>query len=71
MKLFNPAMAEAIGMANNQPQTTIQTVMNGEEKQKRMELLTLIKAHADLIATTLLIVYLGYSLYTLNKKASK
>ncbi len=64
-------MAEAIGMANNQPQTTIQTVMNGEEKQKRMELLTLIKAHADLIATTLLIVYLGYSLYTLNKKASK
>ena len=64
-------MAHAIGMANNQPPPTIQTDMNGEEKQKRMELLTLIKAHADLIAVTLLIAYLGYSLYLLNKKASK
>jgi hypothetical protein len=71
MVLFNPAMAQAVGMANNQPPPTIQTEMNGEETKKRMELLTLIKAHADLIAVTLLIAYLGYSLYTLNKKAAK
>jgi hypothetical protein len=71
MVLFNPAMAQAVGMANNQPPSTIQTEMNGEETKKRMELLTLIKAHADLIAVTLLIAYLGYSLYTLNKKAAK
>jgi hypothetical protein len=68
MVLFNPAMAQAIGMANNQPPPTIKAEMNGEEKQKRMELLTMIKAHADLIAVTLLIAYLGYSLYTLNKQ---
>lgn len=71
MALFNPAMAQAIGMANNQPPPTIETKMNGEDKQKRMELLGLIKAHADLIAVTLLIAYLGYSLYILNKKAMK
>jgi len=64
-------MAQAIGMANNQPPPTIQLDMNGEEKQKRMELLTLIKAHADLIAVTLLIAYLGYSLYMLNKQSKK
>ena len=64
-------MAQAIGMANNQPPPTTESEMNGEETKKRMELLTLIKAHADLIAVTLLIAYLGYSLYTLNKKAAK
>ena len=64
-------MAQAIGVANNQPPPTIQSDMNGEEQKKRMELLTLIKAHADLIAVTLLIAYLGYSLYTLNNKVAK
>lgn len=64
-------MANAIGMANNQPPQTINAKMNGEQKQKRMELLTLIKAHADLIAVTLLITYLGYSIYILNKQVKK
>ena len=68
MTLFNPAMARAIGMTNNQPPPTIEKEMNGEEEKKRMELLTYVKAHADLIAVTLLIAYLGYSIYLLNKK---
>jgi hypothetical protein len=68
MTLFNPAMAQAVGMANNQPPPTMENEMNGEEEKKRMELLTYVKAHADLIAVTLLIAYLGYSIYLLNKK---
>jgi hypothetical protein len=68
MTLFNPAMAQAVSMANNQPPPTIEKQMNGENKQERMELLTYIKAHADLIAVTLLITYLGYSIYLLNKQ---
>lgn len=42
--------------------------MQDENKKQRMELLTYVKAHFDLIAVTLLIGYLGYSLYLLNKK---
>jgi len=68
MTLFNPAMAKAVSMANNQPPPTIEKEMNGEEKKERMELLTYVKAHADLIAVSLLIAYLGYSIYLLNKK---
>ena len=67
MILFNPAMAKAVNVANSQPPQTTQMSMSDSEKQKRLELLTYVKAHFDLIAVTLLVAYLGYSLYTLNK----
>jgi hypothetical protein len=46
------------------------TKMTDEKKQERMELITYAKAHFDLIAVTLLIAYLGYSLYKLNKSGN-
>lgn len=47
--------------------TSLKSVVD-QEKQKRLELLTYVKAHFDLLAVTLLVTYLGYSLYTMNKK---
>lgn len=41
--------------------------MSDKNKQERMELLTYTKAHFDLIAVTLLIAYLGYSIYKMKK----
>ena len=68
MNLFNESMAQAVNIANSQSQETSQMKMNNDDKQKRMELLTYIKAHFDLISVTLLIGYLGYSIYILNKQ---
>ena len=38
------------------------------EKQERLELLTYVKAHFDLIAVTLLVAYLGYQVYKISKE---
>jgi hypothetical protein len=46
--------------------TSIKSVAD-QEKQKRLESLTYLKAHFDLLAVTLLVTYLGYSLYKMNK----
>jgi hypothetical protein len=62
-------MANVVNTANSTPTNGINTNggMKDENKQERMELLTYVKAHFDLIAVTLLIAYLGYSIYRLNK----
>ena len=62
-------MANVVNTANSSPTNGINTngKMKDEDKQERMELLTYVKAHFDLIAVTLLIAYLGYSIYRLNK----
>ncbi len=39
-----------------------------DEKKKRLELITYVKAHFDLISVTLLVAYLGISLYNEMKK---
>lgn len=63
-------MANVVNTASSTPTNGINTngQMKDEEKQERMELLTYVKAHFDLIAVTLLIAYLGYSIYRLNKQ---
>lgn len=38
------------------------------EKQERLELLTYVKAHFDLIAVTLLVAYLGYQVFKISKE---
>lgn len=53
----------SLAPTNNKKNVT----MKDEDKQERMELLSYVKAHFDLIAVTLLIAYLGYSIYRLNK----
>lgn len=62
-------MANVVNTANSTPTngTNGNVNMKDENKQERMELLTYVKAHFDLIAVTLLIAYLGYSIYRLNK----
>jgi hypothetical protein len=62
-------MANVVNTANSTPTngTNGNVKMKDEDKQERMELLTYMKAHFDLIAVTLLIAYLGYSIYRLNK----
>jgi len=62
-------MANVVNTANSTPTNGVNTnpQMKDENKQERMELLTYVKAHFDLIAVTLLIAYLGYSIYRLNK----
>ena len=59
-------------MTMGSPQS-LDTSANGNklsdpEKQQRLELLTYVKAHFDLIAVTLLVGYLGFALYNETKK---
>ena len=43
--------------------------LSDPDKQARLELLTYLKAHFDLIAVTLLVGYLGFALYNeVNKR---
>jgi hypothetical protein len=65
---FYSASANLVNTASLAPNGTNGTPsMSSQNKQERMELLTYVKAHFDLIAVTLLITYLGYSIYRLNK----
>ena len=64
--------AATSGMVNTAGLAPINTTndnsnVKSETKQERLELITYVKAHFDLIAVTLLIAYLGYSIYKLNK----
>jgi hypothetical protein len=56
-------------MASPSPLDTSAKSIADEDKQKRLELLTYVKAHFDLVAVTLLVAYLGYSLYQMKKMA--
>ena len=66
---FYSASANLVNTASLAPTNGVNgnTKMSDEKKQERMELITYAKAHFDLIAVTLLIAYLGYSIYKLNK----
>lgn len=57
-------------MASPSPIDTSAKTMTQQKQQERLELITYIKAHFDLVAVTLLVAYLGYSLIQL-KKTSK
>jgi hypothetical protein len=47
---------------------TIVPTQTDPEKQERLELLTYVKAHFDLIAVTLLVAYLGYQVFKISKE---
>jgi hypothetical protein len=61
------------GMQMSSPSfKTIVPSQTDPKKQERLELLTYVKAHFDLIAVTLLVAYLGYQVYKISKeKGSK
>jgi hypothetical protein len=64
---MNPAMSNMMTMgAPNSTNTT--TDVQDEDKKQRLELLTYVKAHFDLIAVTLLVGYLAFALYNETKK---
>jgi hypothetical protein len=57
------------GMQMSSPSLkTIVPSQSDPEKQERLELLTYVKAHFDLIAVTLLVAYLGYQVYKISKE---
>ena len=58
-----------VTMASPTPIDASAKSMSEQKKQDRLELLTYIKAHFDLVAVTLLVAYLGYSLYQMKKIA--
>ena len=68
--LSSMQFANMASMASPSPIDTSAKSLSDEKKQERLELLTYVKAHFDLIAVTLLVAYLGYSLYQM-KKSSK
>ena len=68
--LASMQFANMASMASPSPIDTSAKSISDEEKKQRLELLTYVKAHFDLIAVTLLVAYLGYSLYQM-KKSSK
>jgi len=64
---MNPAISNMMTMgAPNSTNTSIN--VQDEEKKQRLELLTYVKAHFDLIAVTLLVGYLAFALYNETKK---
>lgn len=64
---MSPTFVNAITMASPDSVDTNAT-MSDDEKRKRLELLTYVKAHFDLIAVTLLVGYLSFALYNEMKK---
>lgn len=68
--LASMQFANMASMASPSPIDTSAKSQVDQKKQERMELLTYVKAHFDLVAVTLLVAYLGYSLYQM-KESSK
>lgn len=57
------------GMQMSSPSLkTVSPIQSDPKKQERLELLTYVKAHFDLIAVTLLVAYLGYQVYKMSKE---
>lgn len=64
---MNPAIGNIMTMgAPSSTNTT--TDVQDQDKKERLELLTYVKAHFDLIAVTLLVGYLAFALYKETKK---
>ena len=66
---MNPAISNMMTMGASDSTNTTTNVQDVEKKE-RLELLTYVKAHFDLIAVTLLVGYLSFQLYNAvkNKK---
>ena len=65
--MSNMQIANMASMASPSPTDTSTKTLSDDKKQERLELITYVKAHFDLIAVTLLVAYLGYSLYQMKK----
>ena len=65
--LATTQFANIATMASPSPLDTTAKTMTQQKQQERLELITYVKAHFDLIAVTLLVAYLGYSLYQIKK----
>jgi len=65
--LSSMQFANMASMASPSPTETSVKSLSDEKKQERLELLTYVKAHFDLVAVTLLVAYLGFSLYQMQK----
>ena len=66
--LATSQFANMATMASPSPLDTTAKTMTQQKQQERLELLTYVKAHFDLVAVTLLVGYLGFSLYQMSKK---
>jgi len=64
---MSPTFINAVTMASTDSVNTSATMSN-TDKQKRLELITYVKSHLDLIAVTLLVGYLGFALYNEMQK---
>jgi hypothetical protein len=64
---MNPAISNMMTMGAPSP-TDTSTNVKDQDKKQRLELLTYVKAHFDLIAVTLLVGYLAFALYNESKK---
>lgn len=64
---MSPTFVNAVTMASTDSVNTSATMSN-TDKQKRLELITYVKSHLDLIAVTLLVGYLGFALYNEMQK---
>jgi len=65
--VMSPTFINAVTMASTDSVNTSATMSN-TDKQKRLELITYVKSHLDLIAVTLLVGYLGFALYNEMQK---
>jgi hypothetical protein len=68
--LSSMQFANMASMASPSPLDTSAKSMSEQKKQERLELLTYVKAHFDLVAVTLLVAYLGFSLYQMKKSSN-
>jgi len=65
MNLFTSQASNLVTMAA--PSSTDASVdVQDKDRKERLELLTYTKAHLDLIAVTLLVAYLSYTLYKMR-----
>ena len=65
--LANTQLANMATMASPSSLDTSAKSITDQKKQERLELITYVKAHFDLVAVTFLVAYLGYSLFQMKK----
>jgi hypothetical protein len=65
--MLNSTITNGMQMSSPSLKTIVPT-QTDPEKQERLELLTYVKAHFDLIAVTLLVAYLGYQVFKISKE---
>ncbi len=64
-----PTLSNMVTMGAPSSTDATTKTLSDSDKQARLELLTYLKAHFDLIAVTLLVGYLGFALYNeVNKR---